>query len=81
MAKMIVIVENFKKLYAACEKEGRQLIYITDGIGWLGLKGTIESVVRLDVEGRRAHPDRKIPFLMNIQLFDEWLSRIKSTFK
>jgi hypothetical protein len=76
MSKIGEVVENFKKLHIACERKKRRFIYVTDGMGWIGLNKAIKSVLELDVKGRRTRLDRKIPLLMNIRMFDEWLPTI-----
>lgn len=80
MSKIREVVDNFKRLSQACNDQGYPLIYITDGVGWFRLMKPVREMIEFDFRQMKSNRDRGVPFLMNIGIFDDWVSRIKDEF-
>lgn len=75
MSKIGEVVDNFEDLDTACRDEDFDFLYITDGIGWFSLYGKVKKLIKKDVK-ERATRKRRIPFFMNIRMFEEWLPEV-----
>ncbi len=78
MSKIREVVAHFKELKRRCVERYR-LIYVTDGVGWLNLGKDVLGM--LEFEAKETKNGDQIPFLMNLRIFEEYISRIKAAMK
>jgi len=75
MSKIREVVRHFMELKKACRGKYK-LIYITDGMGWFGLVKSIKEMLEFEMEEQKVEPSN-IPFLMNLELFQNSIESIK----
>lgn len=79
MSKVGEVVKHFMELKQACRRKYR-LIYITDGMGWLKLVKKVHGMIKFEIEEQKVEPS-PVPFLMNLEMFNQNIGLIKSEMK